>query len=89
MPAERVAMRQVREIIRLKFSAGLPTREIARRLGVAASTVRETLRRFDNLSKLHYSGPHGLQAPETVQDIARYLSLAEREMNKKAARRRR
>ena len=33
MPAERVAMRQVREIIRLKFSAGISTREIARRLG--------------------------------------------------------
>ena len=31
MPAERVAMRQVREIIRLKFSARVPTREIARR----------------------------------------------------------
>src|SRR5260370_7646475 len=46
MPAERVAMRQAREIIRLKFSAGLPTREIARRLRVAASTVRGTLRRF-------------------------------------------
>ena len=42
MPAERVAMRQVREIIRLKFSAGISTREIARRLGIAASTVRET-----------------------------------------------
>src|SRR3981189_1183980 len=47
MPAERVAMRQAREIIRLKFSAGLPTREIARRLRVAASTVRGTLRRFE------------------------------------------
>ena len=47
MPAERVSMRQAREIIRLKFSAGIPTREIARRLGVAASTVRETLRRFE------------------------------------------
>jgi len=40
-------MRQVREIIRLKFSAGISTREIARRLGIAASTVRETLRRFE------------------------------------------
>ena len=47
MPAERVAMRQVREIIRLKFSAGISTREIVRRLGIAASTVRETLRRFE------------------------------------------
>ena len=48
MPAERVAMRQMREIIRLKFSARVPTREIARRLGIAASTVRGTLRRFES-----------------------------------------
>jgi len=41
-------MRQAREIIRLKFSACVPTREIARRLGVAASTVRETLKRFES-----------------------------------------
>ena len=47
MPAERVAMRQAREIIRLKFSASVPTREIARRLGLAPSTVRETLKRLD------------------------------------------
>src|ERR1700726_1241530 len=47
MPAERVAMRHVREIIRLKFTAGISTREIARRLGIAASTVRETLKRFE------------------------------------------
>jgi choline dehydrogenase-like flavoprotein len=48
MPAERVTMRQAREIIRLKFSACVPAREIARRLGVAASTVRETLKRFES-----------------------------------------
>jgi transposase len=48
MPAGRVAMRHAREIIRLKFSAGLPTREIARRLGLAPSTVRETLRRLES-----------------------------------------
>ena len=46
MPAERVPMRQAREIIRLKFSAGVATREIARRLGLAPSTVRETLSRL-------------------------------------------
>ena len=45
MPAERVPMRQAREIIRLKFSAGVATREIARRVGLAPSTVRETLSR--------------------------------------------
>jgi len=48
MPAERVAMRLVREIIRLKFSASVPTREIARRLGLAPSTVRKTLKRFES-----------------------------------------
>lgn len=48
MPAERVAMRPAREIIRLKFSAGVPTREIARRLGLAPSTVRETLKRLES-----------------------------------------
>ena len=39
-------MRQVREVLRLSFSGRVPAREIARRLGMAASTVRETLQRF-------------------------------------------
>jgi len=46
MPAERTAMRHVREVLRLKFVGGVPTREIARRIGVAASTVRATIKRF-------------------------------------------
>ena len=46
MPAERIGMRDVREIIRLKVS-GVSTHEIARRLGMARSTVRETLKRAD------------------------------------------
>jgi transposase len=36
----------VRDVIRLK-SAGMPTREIARRMGTAPSTVRLTIRRFE------------------------------------------
>jgi transposase len=40
-------MRHVREVLRLKFVGGVPTREIARRIGVAASTVRATLKRFE------------------------------------------
>jgi hypothetical protein len=43
MPAERTIMRQVREVLRLKFVGGVPIREIARRIGVAASTVRATI----------------------------------------------
>jgi DNA-directed RNA polymerase specialized sigma24 family protein len=46
MAAERTTMRQVREVLRLKFVGGVPTREIAPRIGVAASTVRATLERF-------------------------------------------
>jgi transposase len=39
-------MRHVRAVIRLK-SAGMPSREIARRVGAAPSTVRLTIRRFE------------------------------------------
>src|SRR5258708_35758310 len=46
MPTERFAMRHVRDVIRLK-SAGMPTREIARRGGAAPSTGRVTIRRFE------------------------------------------
>ena len=46
MPAERLTMRHAREIIRLKFSS-VSTHEIARRLGMARSPVRETLKRTE------------------------------------------
>jgi transposase len=45
MPAERLEMRKVREIMRLKFGAGLAHKAIGRSLGIAASTVRLTLQR--------------------------------------------
>ena len=38
-------MRRVREVLRLGF-AGISKHEIARRTGLAASTVRETIERF-------------------------------------------
>lgn len=44
MPAERIGMGDAREVLRLKAS-GVSTHEIARRLGMARSTVRETLKR--------------------------------------------
>jgi DNA-binding NarL/FixJ family response regulator len=43
MPAERTTMRQVREVLRLR-TAGVGLNEIARRVGVAPSTVRLTLK---------------------------------------------
>ncbi len=47
MPTERIAMRLVREMLRLTRDGGLAGREVARRMGVSPSTVRETLRRFE------------------------------------------
>jgi hypothetical protein len=47
VPAERVTMPDAREIIRLKYSS-VSTHEIARRLGMARSTVQETLKRTEN-----------------------------------------
>ena len=66
MPAERVAMRQVREILRLTFSSKIPGREIARRLGIAPSTVRETVKRFQTA---------GLAWPLADQGSERRLQL--------------
>src|SRR3954454_14084791 len=45
MAAERIAMRQVREVLRLK-AAGVSGNELARRVGVAPSTMRLTLKRI-------------------------------------------
>src|ERR1700688_5283986 len=45
MPAERIAMRQVSDVLWLK-AAGLSGSEVARGLGVAPSTVRLTLKRL-------------------------------------------
>jgi transposase len=45
MPAEWVAMRKVREILRLKLGVALSHKAIARSLAIAPSTVRLTLER--------------------------------------------
>src|SRR2546428_14054568 len=42
---ERLLMRQVREILRLKYEQGLPNRAIARACGVGLGTVSENCRR--------------------------------------------
>ncbi len=45
MPTQRLSMRRIKQLLTMRFSAGASTREIARELGVAASTVREYLSR--------------------------------------------
>src|SRR5438270_7223906 len=45
MPAERVSMRRIHEILRLKHGSGASDRQIARSLSLARSTVAVTLQR--------------------------------------------
>ncbi|MCU4161845.1 hypothetical protein AiwAL_17365 [Acidiphilium sp. AL] len=62
MPVERIAMRDVHEIVRLRM-AGLSTRQVGIRVGVAASTVRMTLRRLEAAG---LDGPGALALPEAA-----------------------
>jgi transposase len=59
MPAERITMRQVREILRLISVGNVAVREIARRTGVAPSTVRATIKRL-RAADLSWPLPEGL-----------------------------
>jgi hypothetical protein len=41
MPAKRLSMRRIRELLRLKAAGGMSDRALALRLGVARSTINE------------------------------------------------
>ena len=45
MPAQRLSMRQVREVLRLKWACGLSDRKIAQSVRVSRPTVAEYVRR--------------------------------------------
>ena len=45
MPAERITMRKVREVLRLKFECGLTNRKIAKSTAIARSTVGDYIQR--------------------------------------------
>jgi hypothetical protein len=61
-------MRKVREILRLTFDGRLPSREVARRLGVGSTGVRVMLQRF-KASSLTWP------LPDTLTDTALEFSL--------------
>ena len=46
MPAERLTMRKIREVFRLKFDCNISNRQIAKSCNIARSTVAEYLFRF-------------------------------------------
>ena len=68
MPAERIAMRQVREILRLMAVEKLSVREIARRTGKAPSTVRATLGRC-RAAGVSWPLPEGLSDGELEERL--------------------
>ena len=45
MPAERLSMRQIREVLRLRFASKLPQRAIAKSLGLSQGAVSSYLSR--------------------------------------------
>jgi Sigma-70, region 4 len=47
MPAERLSMRKVREVLRLKHALGLSYREISEATGVGKTVVKEYIRRAE------------------------------------------
>jgi hypothetical protein len=63
MPAQRLLMRQVREVLRLKWACGLSDRKIAQSLRVSRPTVAEYVRRAQAVG---LSWP----LPATLDDIA-------------------
>src|SRR5713226_7967416 len=69
MPAERVSMRRVREILRLKHECGATDRAIARSLGIARSTVAATL---DRLAAAELRWPLAATLSERVLEAMLY-----------------
>jgi transcriptional regulator with XRE-family HTH domain len=47
MPAKRLAMRQIKDVLRLKWGQGLSQRQIARSLGISRPAVAEYLQRAE------------------------------------------
>ena len=47
MPAERITMRTIREVLRLKFECKLANRKIAKSVSIARSTVGDYIRRAE------------------------------------------
>ena len=66
MPAERLPMRKIKEILRLKWSCSFGERQIARSCGIARSTVGEYLRRA-NMAKLSWPLPEELTETKLEQ----------------------
>src|SRR5215467_2968287 len=71
MPAERMPMRRVRDVLRLR-TAGVGLNETARRVGVAPSTVRLTLKR---LATAGFSWPLPAEMTDSALEAALFAAV--------------
>src|SRR6266852_3937410 len=81
VPAERTTMRRVREVLRLK-TAGVGLNEIARRVGVASSTVRLTLKR---LASAGVSWPLPDEMTDTALEAALFTAVGTKQGHRRHA----
>ena len=81
MPAGRVCMRHVREILRLEC-AGISRHQIARLTGVVPSTVRETLKRF---AASGLTWPLGEDVTDTVLEARMYKNAGKKQGHRQYA----
>ena len=68
MPRQRLSMRQIHEVLRLKWAAGLSERQIARSLGLSRPTVAAYVRRAQ-VAGLSWPLPAGLDAATLEQRL--------------------
>src|SRR5215469_2466632 len=63
MPAERLSMRKIKELLRLKYEQGLSNRKIAQSCGIARATVSDYLNRVTQAG-ITWPLPEGLSEVE-------------------------
>src|ERR1700723_1317113 len=68
MPAERLSMRKIKELLRLKYEQGLSNRKIAQSCGIARATVSDYLNRAQQ-ANITWPLPEGLGEIELEQRL--------------------
>ena len=68
MAYTRLAMRMIREILRLKFEGRLRNRQIARSCGISHVSVRKYLERAERFGFCRAPGPDEVLPPELTEE---------------------